>query len=95
MINMKVELENVDKTITLRWIPVEEALPPINVNVLVCLVDHRRKKVSEYGGEYKSSIRIDKLMSYDGHDFFWSKWNSPSVVAWMPLPEPPVMKKLK
>lgn len=90
---MKVDLINIDKELTVKWIPVTHALPKTGETVLVCLVDHRRNKVSKYGNEYRTSVRIDKLMSYDGIEFFWSKGNSPSVVAWMPIPDMPVVKK--
>ena len=70
------------------WIPVSERLPESGVKVLVSLVDHRRRKVdSRYNGEKKYSVRIDKLITEWGEPF-WSKGNTPSVVAWLPLPEP-------
>ena len=77
------------------WIPVSKAMPDVGVDVLVCLIDHRRKKISKHGNEFKTSIRMDKLVSYDRVSYFWHKGNSPSVVAWMPIPEPPVVMKSK
>lgn len=92
---MNIELRNADREFTVKWIPVTEALPKCGEMVLVCSIDHRRSKVSKYNNECKASVRIDKLISYDGVDFFWAKGNSPSVMAWMPIPEPPVIKILK
>ena len=92
---MGIELKNIDRDITVRWIPVTRALPKCGEVVLVCSIDHRRNKVSNYNNEYRGSVRIDKLMSYDGVDFFWSKGNAPSVVAWMPIPTLPVILKSK
>ena len=88
-----VKMTRMNVTFNLRWIPVSESLPSTGVPVLVCMIDHRRRKIGKHGNEYKTSIRIDKLMSYDGIDFFWSKGNSPSVVAWMPIPESPTVIK--
>lgn len=71
------------------WISVKDRLPDEDVNVLVTLIDHRRRKVNaKYNGEKKYSIRIDKLIKKYGEPFFWAKGNTPSVIAWMPLPEP-------
>lgn len=78
-----------------KWIPVSDSLPEPGANVLVCLIDHRRKNVSQHNNEYKTSIRIDRLIDYGeyGKRPLWSKWNSMSVVAWMPIPEPPKIVK--
>lgn len=72
----------------MKWIPVKERLPKPEENVLICFYDGRRKKVSDYPDGRKKSIRIDKIISKYGEPAFWSKGNTPSVIAWMPLPEP-------
>ena len=71
------------------WIPCSEKLPKPGEKVLVCLVDRRRRKVdSKYCGEMLYTIRIDKIVKYTEETIpFWAKGNTPSVLAWMPLPE--------
>ena len=72
------------------WILCSERLPEAGVNVLVTLIDHRRRKVSRYKDGKRLSIRIDKIIDYEGdmsHPF-WAKGNQNSVIAWMPLPNP-------
>lgn len=71
------------------WILCKEKLPEPGINVLVCLYDYRRRKISKYKDGRRMSIRIDKI---DNHCIdtklhpFWSKGSTPSVIAWMPLP---------
>ena len=70
------------------WISVKDRMPENKKNVLVCLYDGRRKKVSNYPDGKRITIRIDRIVSDYGEPF-WAKGNTPNVIAWMPLPEPP------
>lgn len=70
------------------WISVKDRLPENKKSVLVCLYDGRRKKVSNYPDGKRITIRIDRIVSDYGEPF-WAKGNTPNVIAWMPLPEPP------
>ena len=82
--------EAINEKIDRCWIPVSERLPEPNTKVLITLIDHRRRKVSKYPDGNLLSIRIDKIVDYEGdmtHPF-WAKGDTPSVIAWMPLPEP-------
>lgn len=72
------------------WIPCSERLPDVGVNVLVCVYDNRRRKISNYSDGRRKTIRIDKLDNHCKDSLetpFWSKGNTPNVIAWMPLPD--------
>ena len=77
-----------ENVFTAKWIDVRDAIPKDSQNVLVCLVDGRRVKFSNHNNEMKTTIRIDKMVYGYGKPF-WSKGNSTSVIAWMPMPEAP------
>lgn len=73
------------------WIPVTERLPEPNTKVLVTVIDHRRRKVNaNWNGKKRYTVRIDKIVDYEGDmsNPFWAKGDTPSVTAWMPIPEP-------
>ena len=68
------------------WISVKDWLPENNQNVLVCLYDGRRRKISDYPDGRRKTIRIDHIVTKYGSPAFWSKGNTTSVIAWMPMP---------
>lgn len=62
-----------------RWIPVEERLPDIDEEVLVC-TNEGLYKVAQYSG-------ADKFWTLELNQMVWGM--VAGVTHWMPLPEPP------
>ena len=70
-----------------RWIPVSERLPEINVSVLVCWENRtavRPVSIATFQGEKSSCGKC--LFWYDGYGAMYAS-------HWMPLPEPPEVKR--
>ena len=74
------------------WISVKDRLPENGEKVLICLCDRRRRKISNYPDGKRITIRIDKIVKDYGEPF-WAKGNTPSVIAWVPLPQLPKEEK--
>lgn len=69
-------LENADTIKQQNWISVNEKLPNLGIDVLIC--------------SNKGYIEIGNIDLIDEKHLVWftSSWRFGEVVAWMPLPEP-------
>lgn len=73
-------IENMDDEKENGWIPVSERLPEIGQKIL-CQSKNR-------SGEIFVGIYRDKGKYKDSPYFDWKQNGFPSVISWMPLPEP-------
>ena len=75
----KIGIENVRS----QWISVEERLPELGKEVLICDIDDKRNYMDVWSLEYDE----DGDVVWEGKNGEWYSRNE--ATHWMPLPEPP------
>ena len=70
----------------MKWISVDDQLPPTGKDILAWTISSRGNPIPAGEGYYA----VDQLQGSIGEEYFRAKvWAYGKVTHWMPLPEPP------